>query len=484
MLERALGMQCQSCPESTFEDSLVANRGRQEIMIQTVKMVSTSGILGYGFPEASLAKAMAHRPHMIGVDGGSSDPGPYYLGSGKTLNSPLAMKRDLRLMLRAACQAGIPMMIGTAGGAGGAPHVEAVVRLVKEIAHEDGLHFRLAVIQSEIDRPTLHRALGEGRILPLENSPTLTPADIDATHRVVGMMGPEPYLEALQNGAQVILGGRGTDPSPWVALAKHLGMPEHTSWYAGKLLECACNAALPKKHDCLVATVTPDYVEVEPANEELACSPLSVSIQALHETASPIYRHEPGGIVDTSNCKLEPITERRVRITGMRWTPQPYTIKLEAVRCVGYSCITVAATRDPGLIAQLDDFLTNAEAAAHVKIQALGIDRGRYRLVFRVYGRDGVMGAWEPLRGQTSHEICILAEAVGETQEIANAALALTRVTLLHMDFPGRLCREGNMAFPFSPSDIERGQVFEFSMNHVIRPDDPLALFPITYEQV
>ena len=39
---------------------------------------------------------------MIGVDGGSTDPGPYYLGSGKSLNSRMAMKRDLRLMLRGA----------------------------------------------------------------------------------------------------------------------------------------------------------------------------------------------------------------------------------------------------------------------------------------------------------------------------------------------------------------------------------------------
>lgn len=90
-------------------------------MIQAVKMVSTSGILGYGFPEESIAKAMAHGPHMIGVDGGSSDPGPYYLGSGKTLNSEIAMKRDLRLMLLAARKADIPMMIGTCGGPVGGP---------------------------------------------------------------------------------------------------------------------------------------------------------------------------------------------------------------------------------------------------------------------------------------------------------------------------------------------------------------------------
>ena len=58
------------------------------------------------------------------------------------------------------------------------------------------------------------------------------------------------------------------------------------------------------------------------------------------------------------------------------------------------------------------------------------------------------------------------------------------RVTLLHTDFPGRMCKEGNMAFPFSPSDIERGAVYEFSLRHVVEPDDPYQIFPIEYENV
>jgi hypothetical protein len=95
-----------------------------------------------------------------------------------------------------------------------------------------------------------------------------------------------------------------------------------------------------------------------------------------------------------------------------------------------------------------------------------------------------VMGAWEPMKETTPHEVGILVEAVGQTQEIANAALALARVSLLHTDFPGRMCKEGNMAFPFSPSDIERGAIYKFSLQHVVHVDDPLQMFPIEYEMV
>jgi hypothetical protein len=34
-----------------------------------IRLLSTSAILGYGFPEASLRARMERRPHVIGIDG-------------------------------------------------------------------------------------------------------------------------------------------------------------------------------------------------------------------------------------------------------------------------------------------------------------------------------------------------------------------------------------------------------------------------------
>jgi hypothetical protein len=450
----------------------------------TVRMMSASGILGYGFPESSLRAALARKPHMIGVDGGSSDPGPHYLGSGKTLNSRMAMKRDLSLLLRGAIENGIPLMIGTCGGAGGEPHLQACADIIREIAREHRLAFKMALIHAEQEQGFVLEQLRAGKVRPLGNAPQVGEKEIEETVRIVGMMGPEPYRAALEAGAQVILGGRGTDPAPWVALAMHHGLPEASAWYAGKMLECACNAAIPKKHDCLLVTVGEDFVEAEPLNPELRCTPMSVAVQALHENASPVIRYEPGGIVDSTDCLIEAVTDRAVRITGMRWKPMPYSIKLEGVRRVGYSAIAIAATRDPGLIGQVDSFMEFVHSSTATKVKALGIEPDDYRLVMRVYGQNGVMGEWEPSVGVVPVELAIIAEVVGKTQEIVNAALSLARVTLLHSDFPGRMCREGNMAFPFSPSDIERGEISEFMLQHVVEIDDPLRMFPIDYEQV
>jgi hypothetical protein len=453
-------------------------------MTKEVRMLSASGILGYGYPEASLKAGLERKPHMIGVDGGSSDPGPHYLGSGKSFTSSLAIRRDMRLLLNGAIANRIPMMIGTCGGAGGEPHLQRCVEIVREIAREDRLSFKLAVIHSEQDKRYIKSRLAAGKIKPHGPAAALDEATIDRAERIVGMMGPEPYMRALDAGAQVILAGRSTDPAPWAALAMHHGIEPGASWYSGKMLECACNAALPKGHDCLFVTVRDDSVECEPTNPERRCTPLSVAVQALHENASPVIHHEPGGQLDTTDCQIKAVSDRATRVTGIRWTPQPYTIKLEGAEKVGYSAITLAGTRDPGLIASLDSFVDSVRASLAVKVATFDVRPEDYRLVFRLYGKDGVMGDWEPQRSSVSHEIGIVAEVVAQSQEIANAVLAMARSSLLHTDFAGRMCKEGNMAFPFSPSDIERGAIYQFSLRHLLEPDDPYEMFPIEYETI
>jgi hypothetical protein len=449
------------------------------------RMLSTSGILGYGFPEASLRAGMAREPGMIGVDGGSTDPGPYYLGSGQTLNSRMAMKRDLRLMLRAAVEARIPLVVGSCGGAGGEPHLEVCAELVREIAREDDLHFRLALIHSEQDKTWVRARLEEGRVRALRHVAPLDEAAIDRAERIVGMMGPEPFMAALDQGAQVVLAGRSSDPAPWAGAAMRAQMPPAPSWYAGKMLECGATASWPKGHDCLLATVDEDGVVCEPTNPIRRCTPMSVANHSLHENPSPILHQEPGGVLDTSACTFEAVSDRAVRVRGLEWRPDDrYTVKLEGAERVGFRAISVCGTRDPGLIGQFDGFLDSVRENVESKAQAFGVDPGGYHLSFHVYGRDGVMGPREPVERTASHELGLLIDVVAPTEEVARAVLGIARTNALHVDFPGRLCKEGNMAFPFSPSDVSCGAVYRFSVFHVVEPRDPLEMFPIELETV
>ena len=97
---------------------------------------------------------------------------------------------------------------------------------------------------------------------------------------------------------------------------------------------------------------------------------------------------------------------------------------------------------------------------------------------FHVYGKNGVMGPREPLRQVRAHELGIVIEAVAPTQDEADALLSLTRSTLLHYGYPGRISTAGNLAFPFSPSDVAVGEVYEFSLYHLMEIDAPDA-FPM-----
>jgi hypothetical protein len=174
-----------------------------------------------------------------------------------------------------------------------------------------------------------------------------------------------------------------------------------------------------------------------------------------------------------------------VRVGGMRWQPaDTYTVKLEGVVCAGYRAITICGTRDPLLIAGLDPFLAAVRRNVAQKAADIGATPDRYRLIIRSYGHEGVMAAREPVREIRSHELGFVVEVVADDPKIAGAVLAIARANMLHTDFPGRLCREGNMAFPFSPSDIEAGPVYRFSVFHTVVPDDPLEMFPIEHERV
>ena len=292
-------------------------------------------------------------------------------------------------------------------------------------------------------------------------------------------------MEALDNGAQVILAGRASDPAPWAAAAIRAQLPPAPAWYAGKMLECGATPSIPKGHDCLLVTVREDGVECEPMNPSRPCTPLSIANHSLHENSSPIHHIEPGGMLDTSDCRFDALSDRAVRISSMRWTPaSQYTVKLEGVEMAGYRSISICGTRDPLLVARLPLFLEEVRGIVREKAQAFGAAPESYTLTIRTYGLDGVMGAREPVRDIAGHEVGFVIEVIADTQEIAAAVLGIARTNMLHTDFPGRLCREGNMAFPFSPSDIPVGPVYRFSIYHVLELDDSSEIFPISYEEV
>ena len=104
-----------------------------------------------------------------------------------------------------------------------------------------------------------------------------------------------------------------------------------------------------------------------------------------------------------------------------------------------------------------------------------------------VYGRDGVMGAMEPERDHSAHELGMLAEVLGPTQEVAHDVAALLEARMIGFPYPGAKTRTAHVAFPFSPLVNDTGPVYRFSVLHVAElahASDLTSLFPIDYVQV
>ncbi|MEG1711184.1 MAG: hypothetical protein RR316_05235, partial [Clostridia bacterium] len=105
-------------------------------MKKELVVLSTTAILGYGFPMGSFEEGMKYNPDVIAADAGSTDPGPYYLGAGYSFTDRSAVKRDLSIMIQAGVKHHIPVIIGTCGGSGAMSHLLEVVEIVKEISKE------------------------------------------------------------------------------------------------------------------------------------------------------------------------------------------------------------------------------------------------------------------------------------------------------------------------------------------------------------
>lgn len=450
----------------------------------SLRVYAPLGMLGYGFPEASLRAALDQRPNVFAMDAGSTDPGPYYLGSGRSYTSREMVRRDLSLLLPAARRLGVPLIIGSAGGAGGSPHVAWTVEIVREVASAHGLTFRMAVIEAEIPRETLLDALRAGRIHDFEVGRDLTEEDLLACTRIVGQMGVEPVIEALRSGAEVIVAGRAFDAALAAALPMIEGIDPGLALHMGKIVECGSLVALPRTSDGVIAHMERESFVIEPADPEKRSTVELVAAHTLYEKSDPYRLAMPGGVIDLHGSRFEQETDRSVRVRGSRFVPsEGYRIKLEGSAITGYRSICIAGARDPILIRQFDEVIERATAKVRADLDGR-IDSVDYQLRYRLYGRDGVMGPLEPTPGEAPLELGIVMEVVARTQEIADTVGALLRSATLHIGYTGRVATAGNLAFPFSPAEFPAPPAYEFRVYHLLDVDDPLELFPITYEAV
>jgi hypothetical protein len=445
-----------------------------------LRLLGASGQLGYGIPTPAFNAGIARLPDLIGCDMGSIDIGPTYLGKGEMATSPVSTRRDLRKVLHGARQLDVPLVIGSAGSAGAAPHLDATLDLLRDIARTDGLRLRMAVIRADIPRGLLQQAVRDGRVTGLDGMPDLTETDVTAAAHIVGQMGTGSFRRALEADVDVIVAGRACDTAIFACLPSLLGFPMGLSVHMAKIIECASLCCVPGGRDPILAELDDTGFVLESMNPDRRATPTSVAAHSLYEQADPFSVFEPEGALDLSAARYEAVDDRRTRVSGAAWTDTTDpTVKLEGAVKIGERAVLLAGAADPLFIAQSRQILPKlADLVRDLVCEDTPQD---YTLRFRIYGIDGVRMVVP--EGETPPgEVFIMGECIAPTRERAAEVVRTCKQYLLHYGYPGRLSTAGNLAFPFTPPEVSLGPAYRFSVYHLLHTPDPEALFPMAIE--
>ncbi len=455
-------------------------------MTRSMTTLSATGALGHEpIHPGSFYEGIKRPLDFIGADAGSGDSAPYFLGADEPMNPYEWEEHDLQLLLLAARERKIPMIIGSAGGAGTNRGVDDYVSILRTIAERHRLEpFRVAKIYSEVPIDLLRERLNSERIEPLGADGPLSLETLDKTDRVVAMMGIEPYLAAFDLGVDVVIAGRSCDDAIYASLPYRNGFPKALCFHLGKTLECASLVGTPSMaKETIIGTITDQYVDLEAMHPAQRCTPESVAGHSLYERVHPYTQAYPGGVLDTYETTYEQVSERATRLSGSRFIEDPvYKVKLEGAGLIGYRALTIGAVRDPIAIQSLDwvlDSIRQRTGEQYSQLEA-GVD---YQLLFHQYGKNGVMRELEPIRESRAHEICIVTEVVARTQEIADLIARFTLYRLLFPTFAGQKATAGGIAM--LRDEVLQGQPsYRWTVDHLLPVKNPLDLFRIDVEEI
>ena len=450
------------------------------------RVLVPSGVLGLGFDREALRHAAAGKPDIICIDGGSTDSGPFYLGTGTSKYSGASVRSEWKELLDARESAGCPLMLGSAGTCGTDGMVDWMLEATRDIAEATDRRLKVAVLKSSQSARSVQEALQAGRLAPLAGAPEsgIDAEDIARCTHIVALAGAEQIAAALRTGADVVIAGRATDTAAISALPLMNGEHAGAAWHGAKIGECGALCSTRPMSGVIGLEFDGSGCTVEPHADGARCTPGSVAAHMLYENADPFILHEPGGWLDARGAAYDALDDRRVRISGSRWVAsETYTVKLEGARLAGYQTTSLAILRDARYVANARRWLDRLEAFLAIEIPArTGMEAHDYAIEFRLIGVDAALGPLEA-RASDPVEVGVLAIVTAASQAAATEIARLANPFLLHFpltddeDLP-------TFAFPYSPAETERGPLYEFALNHVMRLDDPMEAFRLEVTEV
>lgn len=303
---------------------------------------------------------------------------------------------------------------------------------------------RIAELARELGFPGVKVAAVEGsliidRVLDLtdrilENGqPTASLADTLISAEAY--LGAEPIVEALGQGARIVVTGRVADPSIFMAPMMHeFGWDplDHQRLGAGNgighLLECGAQVTggyfadpgfkdVPDPWDLAfpIAEVSADGSAVlsKLAGTGGEVSVRTVKEQLLYEVHDPANYLTPDVVVDFTTARLEQLGPDRVRVSGIGGKPRTPTLKVSMGCTEGYIGEDMFFYAGPGALrrAQL------AKRVLEARFRIVGLQAEDLRIDF--LGMNAIHGAATPPDAPEPYEIAVRVAARTRTLEEA-----------------------------------------------------------------
>ena len=139
-----------------------------------IRVLVPSGVLGLEFSKEALQRGLANNPDIIAIDGGSTDSGPYYLGTANSKYSRAVTSGEWKYLLAARETADIPLVIGSSGTCGTDQSVDWMVEITKNLLHTTKKDLRIGTIKSSLTRQQVVSALEANRLKPLKHAPVIS----------------------------------------------------------------------------------------------------------------------------------------------------------------------------------------------------------------------------------------------------------------------------------------------------------------------
>lgn len=247
-------------------------------------------------------------------------------------------------------------------------------------------------------------------------------------------VGAEDVVDCLEKDAQIVIGGRLSDPSVFAGPVCHELGWELDDWdrvahatMVGHLLECGVHSTGGNYEDPPFRTV-PDphrlgfpYAHVGDGYMELCkldgtggrIDRNVTRSQLYFEIRDPSSYPTPDVVADFSDVVIEEIGRDRVRLSGARGRPRPATLKILVGLDLGWRAVGEASYGGPGAL----DRARRAEEIIRKRLE--GIDGQIERLHVSYHGWNALFGESSPPGGPSEVRIRVAAQCL--SKEAADA---------------------------------------------------------------